>query len=186
MASFLRRGFEFSSQGQPMRFAGYSQPEDLQDALQETFLLAFGQGARQGYNGLTPFGSYLRGIAKNVVLGRFRKNLSMLSRFRSLDPDGLAPAEAIGQSLPPEAAIQKSRMQRIVQEFVDTLDEEQKRIIQYHFLENLSQRATAEQLSLNRNRVRKQIKTIRKRLWRRLRREGVERLPSIAALEVEQ
>jgi len=185
----LRRGFEFSSRGQQMRFSGYRDPDDLQDALQETFLGAFSVGARNGYDGLTPFSSYLMAIARNVVLQRFRKDLSRLRCFTELQA---AAAEennqySLAAGPAPDVAAGLGELRRLVKDFVASLSDEQRRIVRLYFIERLSQEATAESLALNRNRVRKQIRTIRKKLFKRLRREGLDAaLPfSLDTVEVE-
>jgi len=200
IARFLRHGFRFTSGGRPMRFDGYHDPDELRDALQETFLSAFSPAARSGYDGLRPFGAYVQGIARNVVLARFRKHLDRLSRFRpmpasrdeswadgeeALSAAGLALAGA--RALAPDQELDRARIQRLVASFVSGLSEQQRLIVKLHFVEQLGQEATAEALEINRYRVRKQIRTIRKKLWRRLRREGLDRsLPfPLAAQEVE-
>src|SRR5437762_10073842 len=66
VAAFLQRGFTFSSGGRPLRFSGYAQPFDLDNALQETFLRAFKESARVGYDGLHPYKSYLFAIARKI------------------------------------------------------------------------------------------------------------------------
>ncbi len=191
VAAMLRRGFEFSSRGQQMRFSGYRDPDDLQDALQETFLSAFSVGARKGYNGLTPFSAYLMAIAHNVVLQRFRKDLSRLRCFTELaaaEPEQSDQGSIAGGAAPaPDEAAGLGELRRLVRAFVASLTEEQRRIVRLYFIERLSQEATAESLALNRNRVRKQILTIRKKLFKRLRREGLDAaLPfSLDTVEVE-
>ena len=195
VASLLRRGFQFSSEGRQLQFVGYDHPDDLQDALQETFLLAFDQSARRGYNGLNPFGNYVLGIARNVVLGRFRKDLSRLSCFKSLEPidaensdqaavsAGLSSAAAF---VAPDKATSNSEIRKLMQSFVSQLTEQQKQIVKYYFIDHLSQESTAEKMDLNRNRVRKQIRSIRRKLWRRIRKEGLDKtLPlSFEVMEV--
>src|SRR5260370_32678632 len=81
LAAFLQRGFTFSSGGRPLRFSGYAQPFDLDNALQETFLRAFKESARVGYDGLHPYKSYLFAIARNLVLDEFRNREVAMSPF---------------------------------------------------------------------------------------------------------
>lgn len=193
VAAFLRQGFGFSSKGRQLNFKGYSNPDDLQDALQETFMLAFGEGARLGYNGLSSFKNYILGITRNVVLERFRKDVSRLIRFETVEPDAggeeLAMQEglALMQAHPsPDEAAEHREIRKVVVAFVKELSEEQRQVVRLHFMERLSQEATAEALSVDRNRVRKQIRAIRRKLWKKIRREGLDRaLPfSLESLEV--
>ncbi len=188
LACFLRRGFEFSSQGRQLRFAGYEDPEQLRDALQDVFLRGFSAAARKGYDGLRPFGQYLRGIARNAVLARFRKDLDRISRFQDITAAGAEPAcdaesiqaaggvtLAAGQPTPPDEAAEQQRIRTFLRAFVAGLSEEQRQVVRLHFVEQLGQRDTAAALGLDRNRVRKHIRLIRRSLWRQLKRHGLER-----------
>ncbi|MGB1013782.1 MAG: RNA polymerase sigma factor, partial [Nannocystaceae bacterium] len=72
IARILRRGFAFNSAGKKLRFVGYHSGFELHDALHETFRRAFEPRARDGYDGIRPYGPYLRTIARNIVLQTFR------------------------------------------------------------------------------------------------------------------
>src|SRR5688572_23850729 len=67
VATFLSRGFTFKSGDQTLRFAGYAEPFDLDNALAETFVRAFRESARLGYDGINPYKNYLLTIARNLV-----------------------------------------------------------------------------------------------------------------------
>jgi RNA polymerase sigma-70 factor (ECF subfamily) len=96
VAAFLQRGFTFSSGGRTLRFSGYAQPFDLDNALQETFVRAFKESARIGYDGLHPYKSYLFAIARNLVLDEFRNREVAMSHF--IDHlDSVGPAEPVGE-----------------------------------------------------------------------------------------
>src|SRR5262245_56542135 len=94
VAAFLQRGFTFMSGGRHLRFAGYRQPFDLDNALQETFVRAFKESARLGYDGLNPYKSYLLAIARNLVLDELRRREVAMSPF--IEQLEAAPAEGIG------------------------------------------------------------------------------------------
>jgi RNA polymerase sigma factor (sigma-70 family) len=185
----LRSGFAFESQGKSLRFQGYVSPEDIEDAVQETFILAFSESARSGYDGLRPFSSYLLGIARNVVLNRFRRDVSRLDRFTRLDAEPGRAALESGDfpSAEPLAnaaqaySYEAERIQKAVEEFVSTLDEAQRRILRAHFLEERSQEDTAREAGVDRNRVRKEIRAIRLRLYRFLKSRGLEHCLSAEA-----
>ena len=68
VANFLRRGFSFTSRERTFRFSGYLQPFDLDNAVQETFVRAFKDSARLGYDGLHSYKNYLLAIARNLVV----------------------------------------------------------------------------------------------------------------------
>lgn len=107
VAAFLQRGFTFSSAGRSLRFSGYAQPFDLDNALQETFVRAFKESARLGYDGLHPYKSYLLAIARNLVLDEFRNREVAMSPFiDQLDGGGSAEAVAAeGEDAAPVAAV---------------------------------------------------------------------------------
>ncbi len=191
VADFLRKGFVFSSRGRRLAFTGYSNPDDLQEALQETFLLAFSESARLHYNGYTPFSKYLLGIARNVVLGRFRKDVSRLSCFRQLEveegDEQAAPMDVFSSTqVSPEQEAANREIRELVATFVAELTEEQRRLVRLYFMEQLSQEATARSLAVDRNQVRRQIRAIRRKLWKKIKREGLDRaLPfALRSLEV--
>lgn len=107
VAAFLQRGFTFSSAGRSLRFSGYAQPFDLDNALQETFVRAFKESARLGYDGLHPYKSYLLAIARNLVLDEFRNREVAMSPFiDQLDSGGASDAAAVdGEEAAPAAAV---------------------------------------------------------------------------------
>jgi RNA polymerase sigma-70 factor (ECF subfamily) len=92
VAAFLQGGFTFASAGRQFRFAGYRQPFDLDNALQETFVRAFKESARLAYDGLHPYQSYLMGIARNLVLDELRtREVAMspyIAQLEAAPPDG--------------------------------------------------------------------------------------------------
>lgn len=107
VAAFLQRGFTFSSAGRSLRFSGYAQPFDLDNALQETFVRAFKESARLGYDGLHPYKSYLLAIARNLVLDEFRNREVAMSPFIDrLDSGGGSDAPAAeGEEAAPSVAV---------------------------------------------------------------------------------
>ncbi len=84
VVQFLRRGFNIAGREGSFRFGGYHQPFDLDNAVQETFVRAFRESARLGFDGLRPFKSYLLGIARNLVIDEFRNRRSALGPFGNL------------------------------------------------------------------------------------------------------
>jgi RNA polymerase sigma factor (sigma-70 family) len=184
VAGFLRAGFNFTSGDNTFRFVGYGEPEDLKDVLQETFMNALGESARRGYNGLTPFKAYVLGIAKNVVLQRFRRDLTRVSRFVPLpDPAGSEQAvpECLQSSMPaPDRVTEQGEIRRLVQSFIQDLDEEQRQVLRLYFMDQQSQEVVAATLGVDRNRVRKLILQLRKKLLKRLQKAGLDRVGNVS------
>ncbi len=177
-----------------MTFAGYDNPDDLQEVLQEIFLLVLGKGARRGYNGLTSFKSYILAISKNVVLGRFRKDVKRLERFRLesgpdevegyIDEQGLELL--VSNQASPDGDYFLQRIRKVVQKCAAGLSLEQREVLRLYYLNELSQDATAAALSINRNKVRKHIQSIRKRLLRELQKHDLHDEGTISLVSVEE
>jgi RNA polymerase sigma-70 factor (ECF subfamily) len=121
VASFLRRGFSYSSGSRILRFRGYTQPFELDNALQETFARAFRPAARQGYDGLRPYRSYLYAIARNVVVDELRQRDPAAPRDAEPLVEELA-VEDDGQPLSAEARFLGGELARLYGEFVGALD----------------------------------------------------------------
>jgi len=115
VASFLRRGFSYGSRNRILRFRGYAQPFELDNALQETFARAFRPSARQAYDGLRPYRSYLLAIARNVVLDELR-------RGQPTTVDELDDCADVAASLSAEERLLRGELRRLWADFVERLD----------------------------------------------------------------
>ena len=178
----LRFGFSFDSRGRAHRFVGYSSAFDLQDALHETFRRAFEPRARQGYDGIRPYGPYLRTIARNVVLRTFRKREIS---FPAIDDDdaGKPAVTAWGDEGPsPEQTVASAEVRTLVQNFLGTLSGDERRLLEVRFIEGKSQRDAAEILGMGRQQVRSREAKLRVALVRYLKAQGESGLLSNAAL----
>jgi RNA polymerase sigma-70 factor, ECF subfamily len=94
VANFLRRGFSFTSRERTFRFSGYTQPFDLDNAVQETFVRGFKDSARLGYDGLHSYKNYLLAIARNLVVDEFRNREVAMSPFVYQEAGAQARIEA--------------------------------------------------------------------------------------------
>ncbi len=168
----LRFGFSFESRGRAHRFVGYGSAFELQDALHETFRRAFEPRARSGYDGLRPYGPYLKTIARNIVLRSFRKREVLFPAVE--DDDASTPAvTAWGDEGPsPEQSVASAQVQALVRGFLDTLDPQGRRLLELRFIEGKSQRDAAEILGMGRQQVRGREVKLRGALVRYLREQG--------------
>jgi RNA polymerase sigma factor (sigma-70 family) len=155
LAAFLQRGFTFQSGGRALRFSGYAQPFNLDNALQETFARAFKESARLGYDGLHPYKSYLYAIARNLVLDEFRNREVAMSPFidqleaggsaESIAGDGEEAAPASSLSLTPSAGVSaeqeflRNELGRLYAAFVARLDERDRTFFRFRFEEQRTQ-----------------------------------------------
>lgn len=169
----LRFGFSFLSRGRAHRFVGYDSAFDFHDALHETFRRAFEPRARQGYDGIRPYGPYLKTIARNVVLRGFRAKERL---FSPLD-DGAGDEEHRGSvladdGLSPEQTVAASQVQGLVRDFLATLDDDDRRLLELRFVDGKSQRDAAPLLGLGRQQIRGREAKLRKRLVEYLAQRG--------------
>ncbi|MDB4970990.1 MAG: family polymerase sigma factor [Myxococcales bacterium] len=161
VAAFLQRGFTFSSGGRPLRFGGYAQPFDLDNALQETFARAFKESARLGFDGLHPYKSYLFAIARNLVLDEFRNREVAMSPFiDQLDSSGPSESGGDGEDAAPSASMAtapsagvsaeqeflRNELGKLYAAFVTRLDERDRTFFRHRFEEQRTQ-VEAGQLS---------------------------------------
>lgn len=181
LMAFLRGGFRFDAQGRSLRFAGYRSSFELHDAVQEAFRRAFEPRARQDFDGLRPFGPWLRVIARNVVLKEFRRRERLFldeGRVAEL-AQGVAATSAEDaahrERVDPELALHRERVRASVRRFVASLDAEAQRLVALRFVEGLGQREAAAALGIGRQRLRTRESRIRERLIRHLAREDAGR-----------
>jgi RNA polymerase sigma-70 factor (ECF subfamily) len=173
VARFLRHGFGFESDGRRHVFVGYQSPFELQDALHETFRRAFEPRARQAYDGVRPYGPYVRAIARNVVLRTFRARVAL---FPVVEGDGGDPATAAqleaSTTTGPEHMLQREQVRKLVASFLQALDPQDRKLLELRFVDGRSQRDVAATLGIGRQRVRGREAKLRKRLIRHLREHG--------------
>jgi RNA polymerase sigma factor (sigma-70 family) len=168
----LRYGFTFESRGRAHRFVGYGGAFEFHDALHETFRRAFEPRAREGYDGLRPYGPYLRAIARNVVLKSFRAREVLFPPVG--DDEGEAGIGALKDEIgpSPEQAVMREQIRGVVKRFLDTLPPEDRALCKVRFVDGKSQRDAAEILGLGRQQVRGRESKLRARLVEYLRAQG--------------
>lgn len=179
----LRHGFTFTSQGKTVRFRGFDEPFRLQEAIQDGFMRAFREEARQAYDGRKPWRPYMLTIVRNQVIDQFRKRQTEQRYFVSLSqaaPEAASEQEAIEHlqgdqpgARTPEASAFQEQLKVILAQFLEELDEGDLLVVREHLLGELTQKQAAEALGESRNDVRKRIRQLRARLLRHLKREGV-------------
>jgi RNA polymerase sigma factor (sigma-70 family) len=172
VALLLRHGFSFESSGQRHRFAGYASGFELQDALHETFRRAFEPRAREGYDGIRPYGAYVTTIARNLVLRSFRDRevLFPLEADAGAQVGPLLAAVDVGPT--PEREVHDHQVRELVERFLATLSLDERRLIELRYVEGLSQRDAADALGLGRQRVRTREQALRAKLLAYLREHG--------------
>lgn len=168
VARLLRSGFGYQTGGKPSAFRGYHQPHELETAVQEVFARAFAPRARQGYDGLRPYRSYLFGIARHVVLDQLRRRSSRRETLELVDEPGPPPAY--------EETLDEKQGRELVRRFVgEHCDDRDRKLFALRYEQELSQVATARAAGLTRIQVRRWESKFRARLLRYLKRSGYVR-----------
>lgn len=191
VATFLSQGFGFNSRGRALRFTGYQQPFDLDNALQETFTRAFKESARLGYDGLHGYRNYLLAIARNFVLDELRSREVAMSPF-VLDGSGQAvegELPALGDDAGPvEAGVADSggarhvgsaeheflrgELGKLYARFLDELEKRELGFFRARFEEQLTQVDAGARVELSHMQARTLEKKLRERFLKFMHRHG--------------
>lgn len=147
---------------------------DARDLTQEVFITAFKDDARMRFSGLSSFQGFLLGIAKNLLLHRFRAD-----RVREAGAEQLT-AESGGAepSEPPsvDRHLEEEAVDKLLASFVAELDERERRFFQEHMASRPPRRQTAEKLGMSEDQVRY--------LEKKLKEKAVEFLKRVGYLDV--
>lgn len=168
VARALTQGCTIRTTGRPLRVRLGSQ--DLEIAVQDTFVRAFSQHARATYDGARPFAPWLLAIAKHAMLDLLRSHIHDETRNRDT-----VRVEELAESLQtpeasPEANVLALEERGLLGQFVAHLPQKERDFAQTRFLDGLTQKDTATLLSLTRAQVRLREAQLRRELaqWLRL------------------
>lgn len=131
---------------------------DVRDVLQEVFIRAFSAQSRRRYDGLRPFETWLRTIARNLLIDRARKK--GLPRAEAEALDFVADEHANT-----EQNLLDAELRAATAKYVASLDPEQRRFVELRFEQERSQDDVARTMDLTRRRIR----TLEKRVHAGLR-----------------
>jgi RNA polymerase sigma-70 factor, ECF subfamily len=141
--------------------AGLKNMELRAELIQEVFLKAFSEKARSAYDGIRSYKTYLRTIAKNVIIDYVRKRSKDAISHICLELDNADTAndrldigELSVESDISEEMLHWNRCVDSTAEYVKTLDDTQKRFVALRFQEELSLLEAARRLNLTRGRAR--------------------------------
>jgi RNA polymerase sigma factor (sigma-70 family) len=175
--AMLRGGFAIPGQTHPVRFRGVGSAVDAEDLLIDTFRKAFAPSARARYGGLGSFGGYLRAITRNLVIDRLRKKEHLWEAYEETrdagDTDGF-----IKRPTSPRLRAERAELRALIADFVETLAEVEATLMRLRFVDGLSQRDAAAEMSVTRRWVRDTETGLRLGLTRHL--EGTDYLPTTA------
>jgi RNA polymerase sigma factor (sigma-70 family) len=164
IAAVIRHGFSIPASGIRVRGAADEQTE--RDLVQDVFVRAFAVRARDAYDGVRPYGAYLRRIAKNLLIDRARATDNTIPLD---DADGELVIEP--ETLENEAEWNEERRETVA--YIAALAPELQRLVRLRFEEEMSQDQAAEALGVSRRRVRTLEARIQRGLRKALRRAGL-------------
>jgi RNA polymerase sigma-70 factor (ECF subfamily) len=163
LAERLARGVSVDRGAQRLHFGRAAQPHELAEVVQETFIRAFSPSARQRYDGLRPFASYLLSIARNLIVDAHRSRV----RHDRWEERARAVVDETGAEQPDTALIDVE-LRQIYARFVEGLDETGKQVCQMRFTEQLPRRQVCAATGLTLMQVRHLEERLRGRLFRLL------------------
>lgn len=169
LRNFVLRGFAFKSGSRDLYFRGAWADSDLDDIVQETFRRAFGERARQSFDGVRPYKNYLFTIARNAVINDLTARNRQIPVGDALNGDqyqeDMSPLEAWVQSHRSsfecesrnvsEDRLENLEVYALVEGFLCYLEPIEQDFFQLRFLAHLSQEKTAQAMGWNRAKVRK-------------------------------
>jgi RNA polymerase sigma factor (sigma-70 family) len=186
VANFLSRGFTFNSRERSLRFMGYVQPFDLDNAIQETFTRAFKESARVGYDGLHSYKNYLLAIARNLVLDEFRNREVAMSPFIEAEQRVEPRAVHDGEEAPPSAPMQSEgsaghsaerdfltqELSQLYAAFIERLNERERIFFHARFEEQRTQVEAGQECGLSHMQARTLEKKLRERFLKFMQAKG--------------
>jgi len=167
VAGLLRKGFSFMSGGHVNHFRGFANTWDLECAVQDAFISAFSENARNAYDGINPFGPYLLTIARNRVISQLRSDMREYRRRTAL-----AAEPPHDEPETPEQEAMRGELEGLVAAFEQSLSGDQASFFQRRYREDRNLLDAARLLGLTRMRARTLDKKIRQAFTRFLRDSG--------------
>jgi RNA polymerase sigma-70 factor (ECF subfamily) len=152
-------------------------PEDAEDAAQETFWRAF-QGISR-YDPKRSFGTWLLSIAAHHCIDRLRKKRLPLLSLESLLPEDDAPDPAPG----PERQADRKQQQSDVQELLAALGREERAMIVMRYWYDMSYEEIGRSLSCSVSAVKSRLHRARQTLAQRWPNPRLPRIPAGGAYE---
>lgn len=173
VSAFLRRGFMYNVDATRVRFGGVRDSFELESYVQEVFARAFEPRARMAYDGVRPYGAFLLGIARHLVLDRLRSN----ARHREVITAPALLEATVAQPPEVDLADDERRVRELVSDFLQRECDERDRVLYEHrFQRELTQTDAAAAAGLSRIQVRRWETKFRARLLRFLKRADYVRL----------
>jgi len=173
IAAIVRHGFSVPATGARVR--GVSDDQAQRDVVQEVFARAFAPRARDAYDGVRPYGPYLRRIARNLMIDRARA-----------EGHTVALGDDVEIAVEPEPADDPEwiALRRETAAYVAGLPAQLHKLVELRFERELSQEEAARELGVSRRRIRTLEARIQRGLRKVLRRMQKDRpVPALVRTE---
>lgn len=170
ITAFLRRGFMYNVDASMARFGGVRDSFELESYVQEVFTRAFEPRTRMAYDGVRPYGAFLIGIARHVVLDHLRST--------ARHGEVITAPEVIDATAAPQPITDDERRGRdlIVAFLENECDERDRKLYELRYRGERTQHDAAAAAGLSRIQVRRWETKFRARLLRFLKRADYVRL----------
>jgi RNA polymerase sigma-70 factor (ECF subfamily) len=153
-------------------FAALRSAVERENTLLEVFARAFEPRARASYDGERPYGAYLMGIARHVVLERSREREVAVGLEADVERAaaqqqgaGGSPVLSVVEGGDAALALEEREVGALLEDFVAGLPEEERRLYALRFgEEGLPQERAAERLGLTRIQVRRRELALKRAL----------------------
>ena len=142
-------------------------PADARDLAQEAFIIAFKEETRLRFSGLSSFQGFLLGIAKNLLMHRFRAD-----RVRQESTDELAQ-EAEHSELPAvDHKLEEEAVEKVLAGFLAGLTDRDRDFFQSHMMTRPARRLTADKFKMTEDQVRYLEKKLKEKAVEYLKKSG--------------
>jgi RNA polymerase sigma factor (sigma-70 family) len=171
VAGMLRAGIVVDVDGRRTRIAVARSESDLENLVQETFAKVFAPAARDGFDGIRPFGAYITTIARNIAIDRARrqqrdaKHVTVVEHIDRL----AAPTGTLSN---PEIRLEEGQILAIVVRFRDALADADREVFRARYEAGLPLRQAAKSTGLGIFEMRRRDTRIRLALLEKLREAG--------------
>lgn len=182
VAGFLRAGFSFDSGGRRCRFHGARSQFELEDRLHDVFGRAFSESARLGYDGLSPYKSYLFTITRNLIIDDFRKKEHALLEYsfeaveEAVQPTGGTATDPtrglLALSGDPRNDAENAQLLALVEEWKKGLPIREQEVYRLRFEEELEHKDIADRTGLSPSKVKTSEQRIREGFFDFMQRHG--------------
>jgi RNA polymerase sigma-70 factor (ECF subfamily) len=140
---------------------------DARDLAQETFIVAFREETRLRFSGTSSFQGFLLGIAKNLMMHRFRAD-----RVRAEGTQELARSAEVAEPPQVDHRLEEEAVAKVLTGFLAQLSERDREFFARHMVPRPARRVTADSFKMSEDQVRYLEKKLKEKAIEYLKRTG--------------